>query len=141
MSLLELPVDIIYLILPYLDVTSFVALTATCRALRSSEIAEDAGFWSSVTRSTFRVPNQPVVEHDGKRWQRLYKRLLTQSRVFTWGQNAKANLGHSFDTAEQLQALPPAMRRRRAMTGRNVSWPTEMEDYRQLGIIADLQSG
>ena len=141
MNLLDLPVDVLYLILPHLDVPSFISLTSSCRALRDPDLSEDPAFWSSSTRSTFRVPNQPVVAHDGKRWRSLYKRLFTQSRVFTWGSNAKANLGHSFETQERLAALPPAMRRRHALRARNVSWATEMENYRELGIIADLQTG
>lgn len=139
MALLDLPVDILYLIIPHLDVPSFVSLTSSCKPLR--DLADDAAFWSSSTRSTFRVPNQPVVAHDGKRWRSLYKRLLTQSRVYTWGSNAKANLGHSFETNESLATLPPAMRRRHALRTRNVSWATEMENYHELGIIADLQAG
>jgi len=141
MHLLDLPVDILYLIFPFLDVPSFVSLTTTCKALHDPDLAEYAAFWSSSIRSTFRVPNQPVVENDGKRWLKLYKRLTTQSRVFTWGSNGKANLGHSFETVEQVQRLAPALQRRRAMRGRHVSWPTEMEALADLGIVADLQAG
>lgn len=143
MSLLDLPVDILLLVFPYLDVSSFVALTSTCSALHSSAISDYSGFWSSATRSTFRVPNQPVVQNDGKRWQKLYKRLRTQSRVFTWGNNAKANLGHSFEIFEPgwNPSADMIIRRRRVMRGRHVSWPQEMDHTQDLGIIADLQSG
>ena len=141
MGLLDLPVDVLYLVFPHLDVSSFVSLTSTCKALHNPDLVEDPSFWSSSTRATFRVPNQPVVEYDGRRWRTLYKRLLTQSRVYTWGSNAKANLGHSFEFAEHLRNLPPAMRRRRTLRTRHVSSPTEMENYHELGIIADLQAG
>lgn len=115
MHLLDLPVDILFLIIPYLDVPSFVSLTSTCKGLRDADIAEYPSFWSSAIRDTFRVPNQPVVQDDGRRWQRLYRRLLTQSRVFKWGKN---NTGNGY-----------------------VSWPTEMDHTPNLGIIADLQLG
>jgi len=140
MTLLDLPVDVLFMIFPYLDVPSFVSLTSTCKALHNPDLVEDPYFWSASTRATFRVPNQPVVEYDGKRWRTLYKRLLTQSRVYTWGSNAKANLGHSFESVEQLQ-LPPAMRGRRVFRTRLASSATEMQNYRELGVIADLQTG
>lgn len=140
-TLVDLPLDILLLIVPYLDVPSFTALTATCKALHNPDFAQDSSYWSSTTRSTFRVPNQPVVENDGKRWQRLYKRLLTQSRVYTWGNNEKACLGHSYQSPAALGRMPPHMRRRVAMRGRHVSWPTEMEEVQDLGIIADMQCG
>ncbi|TKA52025.1 hypothetical protein B0A49_11105 [Cryomyces minteri] len=140
-KLLDLPVDILVMIFPYLDARSFVSLCQTCKAFQQPDVRLDSTYWSHATRTTFRVPNQPVVQGDGQRWQKLYKRLLTQSRVFTWGNNEKACLGHSFETYEQLSRLPPAMRRRRAMRGRHVSWPTEMENTRGLGIIADMQCG
>lgn len=144
MSLLDLPVDILLLIFPYLDVPSFVSLTSTCKALHNTDISDYSSFWSSATRSTFRVPNQPVVQNDGKRWQKMYKRLLTQSRVFTWGNNGKGNLGHSFESNLQNRGVSPIMARRnmmRARGSRHVSWPTEMDHTQELGIIADLQAG
>lgn len=40
-KLLDLPIDILLLIFPYLDAPSFLSLTATCRALHSTEILHD----------------------------------------------------------------------------------------------------
>ncbi|TIA38119.1 hypothetical protein D6C78_04221 [Aureobasidium pullulans] len=145
-QLLDLPVDILYLIFPHLDVTSFVALTSTCTALHQPDIAQYAPYWSSAARSTFRVPNQPVVENDGVRWQRMYRRLLTESRCFTWGNNDRTCLGHGH---QQHMGSPfgrggigPAGRRRPIVRARqHVSWPTEMEGVEKLGIIADMQCG
>ncbi|KAG9522713.1 hypothetical protein KCU93_g6928, partial [Aureobasidium melanogenum] len=145
-QLLDLPVDILYLIFPYLDVPSFVALTSTCTALHQPDIAQYAPYWSSAARHTFRVPNQPVVENDGRRWQRMYRRLLTESRCFTWGNNDRTCLGHS---QQQHMGAPfgrggigPAGRRRPMVrTRQHVSWPTEMDSLEQLGIIADMQCG
>ncbi|KAK8220152.1 hypothetical protein M8818_000568 [Zalaria obscura] len=42
---------------------------------------------------------------------------------------------------ERLNLMPPQMRRRTAMRGRHVSWPTEMDNVQELGIIADMQCG
>lgn len=140
--LLDLPVDILYLIFPYLDVSSFVALTSTCTALHQSDLAQYAPYWSAATRTTFRVPNQPVVENDGTRWQKMYRRLLTDSRCFTWGNNDRACLGHGNEPSFSHRGIGPAMRRRPVMRRRqHVSWPTEMVHLEPLGIIADMQSG
>ncbi|KAF1345810.1 regulator of chromosome condensation 1/beta-lactamase-inhibitor protein II [Delphinella strobiligena] len=140
-KLLDLPVDIFYLLFPYLDVPDFVALTSTCAALHQPDISQYARYWSTATRSTFRVPNQPVVENDGVRWQKMYKRLLTQSKVYSWGNNEMGCLGHSVLTNEQLNAVPPASRRRLAMRSRHVSWPTEMLNTDSISVIADMQCG
>lgn len=139
--LLDLPVDILYIILPYLDVPDFLALTTTCQALHNPDFSQYASYWSAVTRATFRVPNQPVVANDGARWHKMYKRLLLQSKVFTWGNNEKGCLGHSMIDQTQLNAANPALRRRMVMRSRHVSWPTEMEHLREIGIIADMQCG
>jgi SCF-associated factor 1 len=144
-QLLDLPVDILYLIFPYLDVSSFVALTSTCTALHQPDLAQHAPYWSSATHNTFRIPNQPVVENDGVRWQRMYRRLLTESRCFTWGNNDRSLLGHGQQhmrvpfgrgTLGPARRLNPAVRARQ-----HVSWPTEMGHVNELGIIADMQCG
>lgn len=141
-TFLDLPVDILYLVFPYLDIPSFVALTSTCKALYDSEFSEHALYWSSVTRSTFRVPNQPVVEGNGKRWKRMCKRMLTQSRVYTWGNNEMACLGHSQVAPGQLDTLGPGIRRRVVMRSRHVSLPTELRNVaRDYGVVADMQCG
>ncbi|KAF2156692.1 hypothetical protein K461DRAFT_219850 [Myriangium duriaei CBS 260.36] len=133
----ELPLDVVHIIAGYLDAPSFLALTQTCKDLADPAFAHSWLFWSSAVRSTFRVPNQPVVAHDGLRWKNLYKRLLTDTRPYTWGSNTKGNLGHSYKDRYALSQLPP----REAYRARQRSWPTEMEDYRQHGVIADLQAG
>jgi SCF-associated factor 1 len=144
-QLLDFPVDILYSILPYLDVTSFVAFTSTCTALHQPDIAQYAPYWSVAARHTFRVPNQPVVEHDGSRWQKMYRRLLTESRCFTWGNNERMCLGHSHQQHMgspfgRGSLGPPGRRRPVVRTRQHVSWPTEMENM-NLGVIADMQCG
>lgn len=140
-GLLDLPVDLLLMIFPYLDVKSFLSLSSTCTALHKPEFLLESSYWSSITRATFRVPNQPVVQNDGQRWQRLYKRLLTQTRVYTWGHNEKACLGHSYESPHSVNLAPPALRRARAMRSRHVSWPTEMAKVEELGVISDMQCG
>ncbi|KAK5731363.1 hypothetical protein LTR15_001303 [Elasticomyces elasticus] len=142
MSLLDLPVDILLLVFPYLDATSFLHLTSTCTALHNTDFVNDSAYWSALVRKTFRVPNQPTAQHDGKRWQKLYKRLLTQSRIYTWGDNDKGCLGHSYDAPGSLAHLgPPRARRVNALRRRHISWPAEMQGTADLGVISDVQCG
>ncbi|CAI6341181.1 unnamed protein product [Periconia digitata] len=139
-SLTELPLDVLVLILPYLEASDFLALCRTCKALYS--IRDDPTYWSYQTRSTFRVPNKPVVQNDGARWQKMYRRMLTQSRVYTWGSNANYRLGHSY---APLTAGGPHrnMGMNLGFTRRQLRCytPKEMEHTRELGIISDLQCG
>jgi len=78
-SITDLPLDILVLIFPSLDAKSFLSLCSTCKAFQQPSIRLDPAYWSYATRSTFRIPNQPVVQHDGQRWQKMYRRLLTVS--------------------------------------------------------------
>ena len=141
----DLPVDILVIIFPYLDAKSFLSLCSTCKAFQQPSIRLDPAYWSFATRSAFRVPNQPVVQHDGVRWQKLYRRMLTQSHVYTWGLNGHCRLGHGY--AESLpgghgQMLMPRRPGRMVRGGRTkCAFPTEMDDTRQLGVIADMQCG
>ncbi|KAK4539183.1 hypothetical protein LTR36_001183 [Oleoguttula mirabilis] len=135
-NLLDLPVDILLLIFPYLDAASFLSLTSSCAALHSPSFTNDSQYWSTLVRTTFRVPNQPVVQTDGVRWQKLYKRLRTQSRIYTWGNNEKACLGHSYDTPSG-----PRGRMRHARRRQHISWPAEMQATEGLGIVSDVQCG
>jgi SCF-associated factor 1 len=142
----DLPLDILVLIFPYLDAKSFLALCSTCKAFHQPSIRLDAAYWSYQTRTTFRVPNQPVVQHDGVRWQKMYRRMLTQSRVFTWGSNSHNRLGHGYEEGEHDSSRLPRMARmvrpgRRRFFNASCSFPTEMERTRGLGVIADMQCG
>jgi SCF-associated factor 1 len=132
-NILDLPVDILVLIFPYLDVASFLNLTSTCKALHSPDFTTDPTYWSRLVRRDFRVPNQPVVQNDGKRWQSMYKRLRTQTRVYTWGNNDKGCLGHSYDVS--------GPRRFHTRRSRGVNWPGMMQGIQDLGVVSDLQCG
>jgi SCF-associated factor 1 len=138
-SIADLPLDILVLIFPYLDATSFLALCSTCKGFQQPSIRLDSAYWSFATRSTFRVPNQPVVQYDGGRWEKMYRRLLTQSRVFTWGSSGQKRLGHSYN--DPAMARFPPRRPGRIRINADCSVPTEMEDTRELGVIADMQCG
>lgn len=144
-SITDLPLDILVLVFPYLDAKSFLSFCSTCKAFQQASIRLDPAYWSFVTRSDFRVPNQPVVQHDGLRWQKLYRRMLTQSHVYTWGNNGHSRLGHSYEDIPRLRhgnMLPLRRPGRRFPAGRaDCAFPTEMEDTRGLGIIADMQCG
>nr|POF14116.1 f-box protein pof9 [Quercus suber] len=138
--LLDLPIDILLLILPLLDVASFLNLTATCKTLHHPDLLYDRRYWSSLVRNTFRLPNQPVVQNHGRRWQQLYKRLLRQSRVYTWGNNEKACLGHSYGSSNEYldrHMMGSAHRPRQA----RCCFPAEIQGIESLGVIADLQCG
>ncbi|KAF2197040.1 hypothetical protein GQ43DRAFT_444587 [Delitschia confertaspora ATCC 74209] len=143
-SLLDLPLDILFLIFPYLDAKSFLSLCATCKILHQPSIRFESSYWCQATRNTFRVPNQPVVQHDGQRWQKMYRRLLTQSRVFTWGQHSGNRLGHrvhrTLPEGSQLR-FNPMLARRRLHQVQHCPFPGEMEDTQNLGVIADMQCG
>lgn len=137
----DLPLDILELIVPYLDASSFLSLCATCQSLNEPGFRSESNYWRHATRSKFRLPNRPSIQADGQHWQRLYKRLLTQSRVYTWGQNTHGCLGHSYEEAD----APPRIHRRglprRRSVARDQAWPEEMTQARNLGVIADLQCG
>ncbi|KAF2627361.1 hypothetical protein BU25DRAFT_393255 [Macroventuria anomochaeta] len=142
-SITDLPLDILVLVFPYLDAKCFLSLCSTCKAFQQPSIRLDPAYWSFATRSAFRVPNQPVVQHDGVRWQKLYRRMLTQTHVFTWGNNGHSRLGHGYgESAPGGPLLLPRRPGRMRFGGRaNCAFPTEMEDTRHLGVIADMQCG
>lgn len=135
-SIIDLPLDILVLVFPYLDAKSFLALCSTCKAFHQESIRLDPAYWSHATRSTFRVPNQPIVQHDGARWQKLYRRLLSQSRVFTWGADSFNRLGHRRPERGRSSALPTIQ-----LPVGKCAVPEEMADTRHLGVIADMQCG
>lgn len=142
----DLPDDILFLIAPYLEPAEFLALCSTCQDL--AVLRHESSYWSYRTRFTFRVPNRPVIQSDGVRWQSLYKRLRTQSKVYTWGQDKNGCLGRGVDSAApptagliarrgpRMFVQPPTVPRKTKST-----WPAEMSTPVEIGIIADLQCG
>lgn len=142
-SITDLPLDILVLLFPYLDAKSFLSFCSTCKAFQQPSIRLDPAYWSFATRRTFRVPNQPVVQHDGARWQKLYRRMLTQSHVYTWGLNGHNRLGHGYDesAAGGFTLLPRRPGRMRLGSRNSCAFPTKMDDTQHLGIIADMHCG
>ena len=155
LTLADLPVDVLALIFPYLDARSFLNLTATCKGFYQPSIRLDSLYWRHVTYNTFRLPNRPVVENDGLRWMRLYRRMRTQTRAFTWGSNNRECLGRTrmeppaedFSSPPLVGFLPRLHPIRFAQVPRfhsdklNPSVPKDMLNIKELGIIADLQCG
>lgn len=135
-SLHDLPVELLLSVFSYLDLNSFLNLTSTCKALHKPDFVYDSTYWSALLRTTFRVPNQPVIQHGGDRWYKLFKRMHSQSKVYTWGDNGKYALGHT-------PSVPPhsGVTRSEALRRRHISWPEKMVRVEDLGIISDLQCG
>lgn len=144
-SLTELPLDVLLLIIPYLSAHDLLALCGTCHSLYDDpEVKYSASYWSNLSRETFRVPNQPVVQADGQRWMRLYRRMRTQSRVYAWGNND----GGCFGDAKLVQGdLNRGIARRIQRRGgfhrvfidySPVPRPCPLGD---VGIVSDFQCG
>ncbi|KAK7519338.1 regulator of chromosome condensation 1/beta-lactamase-inhibitor protein II [Phyllosticta citriasiana] len=150
--LTERPLDVLLLIVPHLDAASFNNLTKTCRAFYDESFRLDPAYWAHITRETFRLPNQPAVDFNGQLWQRLYKRLLTQTHVFTWGNNDHGALGQENDDESDEPPRPrwprlrgPILRRGGHHPTRvpidHRAYPCEMVKSKDLGVISDMQCG
>ncbi|KAL9137327.1 MAG: hypothetical protein Q9175_001454 [Cornicularia normoerica] len=158
-ALTDLPSDVLYSIFPYLSAADFLSFTAVTvnllpflqlQLLHPADINnqktlhtyhQDPSFWHALTRTTFRIPDQPLLQ--GARWQWLYKKLLTQTRLYTWGDNKRGNLGHE-NPGPQTQRLSPHA----AVHGRawrteagSAGWPKQPAVSDDVGIVADVQCG
>ncbi|KAI9793113.1 MAG: hypothetical protein M1816_001011 [Peltula sp. TS41687] len=134
-SLVDLPTDILGCIFPYLEPTEFLNLCSTSKALATLSL--DSSYWRYITRSTYRIPNQPLLRTDGARWKTLYQRLQTESRVYTWGSAAhsgRGGLGHA-NNPGYGDTIP------RYASRYGIGWPTEMFGVEKLDPIVDLQCG
>lgn len=153
MNLLDLPEDILSIIFISLDPKSFLALCRTSKVFYSDYHLNPV-FWRTSTSTTFRTPVSPLLKTDGARWYSLYKRLRTQTRLFTWGQGTKGELGHglSRETPITLPNPPTAFRpprgrgglrapRHRTFPRVHSQWPTEAQVPDDVVAIADLQCG
>lgn len=91
----SLPFDVLLLIIVE-DLTprDLLSFCSTCKLFQQDQNLRFApSYWSSIVKSTFRVPNQPVSAADGKRWMRLYRRMRQQTRTYCWGNNDGGSLG------------------------------------------------
>lgn len=92
MEILDFPDDVLVIVLSYLQPEDYLAF---CRTQKSvyQRYRQDPLYWRSNTSGTFRLPISPLLAADGPRWYWLYKRLKTQTQLYTWGQGVKGNLG------------------------------------------------
>lgn len=102
---------------------------------------EDPHYWRVLTRKTFRIPDQPLLQK--KRWFWLYKNLLTQTRLYTWGSNKCGNLGHERISEEARRPAPQGARRHTFGIGiyEDSGWPKQALIDERVGIVADVQCG
>ena len=112
-------------------------------------LSQESTYWRTLTASTFRLPISPLLAADGPRWYWLYRKLSTQTRLYTWGQGLKGNLGQGRGLrapprgpirgirGHHLQHAPPRVTFQRTSS----DWPTEAHVPDEVGVIADLQCG
>ncbi|KAJ9658395.1 hypothetical protein H2198_003679 [Neophaeococcomyces mojaviensis] len=151
MSILDLPEDILSLVFVLLEPKDFLAFCRSSKALYTN-YQKDSLFWRTQTSTTFRTPISPLLKTDGARWYSLYRRLKTQTRLYTWGQGLKGNLGHGVAInrgpvnrgpvnrgriAGRMIPIAPRLRFQRTTS----NWPTEAHVPDDVGVIADLQCG
>jgi len=96
----------------------------------------DPTFWRTLTESTFRIPSQPLLQGGGARWQWLYKRLLTQTQLYTWGNNDRGSLGLFRHQSAASGNPGPTNKLRHAPFPHRVDLSTA-----SVGIVADVQCG
>ncbi|KAL8948718.1 MAG: hypothetical protein Q9222_005113, partial [Ikaeria aurantiellina] len=139
MTLTALPkaTDILYIIFPYLDPVDFLSLTSCSKSFQTYR--QDPNYWRIITSTTFRIPSQPLLQADGPRWQWLYRRLRTQTSLYTWGGNGSGNCGHGILTPGE-----PTDNAWADINNRNIGWPKRVpldELPEKVGIVADVQCG
>ncbi|EXJ75136.1 uncharacterized protein A1O5_01832 [Cladophialophora psammophila CBS 110553] len=168
MPFLELPDDVLPIILSFLDPKDYLAFCRVSKVVYS-KYRQDPLYWRHETSNTFRLPISPLLAADGPRWYWLYKRLKTQTRLYTWGQGSPGSLGPgralsvprrppTHDPPHLPQRVLPRVPTRphptilpRPYPGRGFprqvfqrtssSWPTETHIPDEVEVIADLQCG
>ncbi|EXJ84491.1 hypothetical protein A1O3_05159 [Capronia epimyces CBS 606.96] len=147
MPLLDLPPDILSVVLACLEAKDYLAFCQSSKSVYS-EWRQDPFYWRTETHHTFRLPISPLLAADGPRWYWLYKRLKTQTQLYTWGQGLAGNLGpmrsRSGPRRPRLPMTPRVIPRapaRPTFSRVTSSWPTETDVPAEVGPIADLQCG
>jgi SCF-associated factor 1 len=149
MLLLDLPEDVLLLILLDLSPRDHLAFCQVTKAVYAT-FRQDPVYWRTTTSSTFRLPISPLLAADGPRWYWLYKKLKTQTRLYTWGQGRKGNLARGRVLVQPAvggrfrgrgRALPHRPIPRQTFQRVSSSWPTEADVPDEVGVIADLQCG
>lgn len=143
MDLTDLPDDVLALIFAYLNPKDFLSLCRSTKALYKS-YRQDSTYWRTITSTTFRTPISPLLRTDGVRWYNLFRRLKTQTKLYTWGQGLKGNLGQGVAARIGARTLryrggprpTPSVFQRV-----NSTWPTEAHVPDEIGVVADIQCG
>lgn len=91
-SPVDLPTDVLALIVFNLEPRDYLAFAQVTKAIYA-EYRQEPTYWRTQTANKFRLPISPLLAADGPRWYWLYKRLKTQTRLYTWGQGLRGNLG------------------------------------------------
>lgn len=156
-----LPDEVLDLVFARLAPKDFLSLCSTSKSFYQ-QYRLNPFYWRNEASSTFRLPISSLLRADGARWYWLYKKLKTQTRLYTWGQGTNGNLGPSQSSSEipppSAPRLPPPplhgpLPRIRGHPGRvgrpasitwqrsSSSWPTQVHLPDEVGIIVDVQCG
>lgn len=146
MHILDLPEDILSLVFVLLTPKDFLSFCRSSKLLYTN-YQKDSLFWRTKVSTIFRTPISPLLKTDGARWYSLFHRLRTQTRLYTWGQGLKGNLGQGVSINRGPRSrgriagrvIPAAPRLRFQRTTSN--WPTEAHVPDEVGVVADLQCG
>ncbi|KAI7884087.1 RCC1/BLIP-II [Lichtheimia hyalospora FSU 10163] len=128
MLITELPIDIVYNILSNLDATALCCLNRTCRFF--AQFANDELLWKHLVFHVYNLPVTSTFRSSG--WKSLYSKL-SDSRVYTWGENQDLRLGHP-------NPVVPIRVRGARFTPRHISEPKELKSMRGKGIV-DIHAG
>jgi SCF-associated factor 1 len=142
MAILDLPQDALLLILLHLAPLDYLNFCSACHGVE--QYRADPSYWRTKASSTFRIPISPLLAADGPRWYSLYKKLKTQTRLYTWGQGRKGSLGQGrapIVRNPRGRVIPTRPVPRLIFQRVNSTWPTESHVPDEVGIIADLQCG
>lgn len=142
MNLLDLPEDVLSIVLLLLQPHEFLIFCSVSKAVYE-QYRLDPLYWRTKAASTFRLPISPLLAADGRRWYWLYKRLKTQTRLFTWGRGVRGNLGPGRAIPRlHYRGVPIRIGGPRQVFQRVEStWPTETHVSDEVGVISDLQCG
>ncbi|KAK5199867.1 hypothetical protein LTR47_001755 [Exophiala xenobiotica] len=143
----DLPEDVLTIVLSHLQPRDYLAFCQISKTVYP-EYRQASFYWRTQTSNTFRLPISPLLAADGPRWYWLYKRLKTQTQLYTWGQGLKGNLGpgRALRAPHRISAPPrlqPRVRPYPVQTFERTSssWPTSTHVPDEVGVIADLQCG
>ena len=148
MNLLDLPEEVLSLILLHVPPQDYLRVCRTSKQAYSM-LRQESTYWRSLTATIFRLPISPLLAADGPRWYWLYRKLSTQTRLYTWGQGLKGNLGQGRGLRAPPRGPirgirghhPPHAPPRVTFQRTSSDWPTEAHVPDEVGVIADLQCG